>query len=108
VRIEEPAEINRGTLYTWLDRRLNLKSVERTLPDEPIPGGGSWIYVFDSATIFLFLLQAVTGMFLAVYYAPTPDHAYDSNQFIEETSHVRRVAQGSDELHAGPQASPIG
>jgi len=67
----------------WLDSRLKLKTVERTLLDEPIPGGASWIYVFGSATLFLFLLQAVTGMFLAVYYAPTPDHAYDSIQFIE-------------------------
>ena len=70
-------------IYQWLDSRLKLKSVERTLLDEPIPGGASWIYVFGSATLFLFLLQAVTGMFLAVYYAPTPDHAYDSIRFIE-------------------------
>ena len=62
---------------------LNLKSVEKTLLDEPIPGGASWIYVFGSATLFLFGLQAITGMFLAIYYAPTPDHAYDSVQFIE-------------------------
>jgi quinol-cytochrome oxidoreductase complex cytochrome b subunit len=70
-------------LYEWLDSRLKLKAVERTLLDEPIPGGASWIYVFGSATLFLFLLQAITGMFLAVYYAPTPDHAYDSITFIE-------------------------
>ena len=70
-------------IYEWLDSRLKLKSVERTLLDEPIPGGASWIYVFGSATLFLFVLQAITGMFLAVYYAPTPDHAYDSVQFIE-------------------------
>ena len=69
--------------YTWLDSRLNLKPIQKTLLDEPIPGGASWIYVFGSATLFLFVLQAVTGMFLAVYYAPTPDHAYDSVQFIE-------------------------
>jgi ubiquinol-cytochrome c reductase cytochrome b subunit len=71
-------------IYEWLDSRLKLKAVERTLLDEPIPGGASWIYVFGSATLFLFLLQAVTGMFLAVYYVPTPDHAYDSIQFIEQ------------------------
>lgn len=70
-------------IYDWLDSRLNLQSVQKTLLDEPIPGGASWIYVFGSATLFLFVLQAVTGMFLAVYYAPTPDHAYDSVQFIE-------------------------
>jgi ubiquinol-cytochrome c reductase cytochrome b subunit len=70
-------------LYDWLDSRLRLKSVERTLLDEPIPGGASWVYVFGSATLFLFILQAITGMFLAIYYAPTPDHAYDSVRFIE-------------------------
>ena len=71
-------------VYGWLDSRLKLASLERTLLDEPIPGGASWIYVFGSATLFLFILQAVTGMFLAVYYAPTPDHAYDSVQYIEQ------------------------
>jgi ubiquinol-cytochrome c reductase cytochrome b subunit len=71
-------------VYEWLDSRLKLASLERTLLDEPIPGGASWIYVFGSATLFLFILQAVTGMFLAVYYAPTPDHAYDSVQYIEQ------------------------
>ena len=70
-------------LYTWLDSRLRLASLERTLLNEPIPGGASWIYVFGSATLFLFTLQAITGMFLALYYAPTPDHAYDSLRFIE-------------------------
>jgi len=70
-------------IYEWLDSRLKLKSLENTLLDEPIPGGASWIYVFGSATLFIFILQAITGMFLAVYYAPTPDHAYDSVQFIE-------------------------
>ncbi len=70
-------------LYEWLDSRLKLKAVQRTLLDEPIPGGASWIYVFGSATLFLFVLQAITGMFLAVYYAPTPDHAYDSIRYIE-------------------------
>jgi ubiquinol-cytochrome c reductase cytochrome b subunit len=71
-------------LYQWLDSRLRLQPIQKTLLDEPIPGGASWIYVFGSATLFLFLMQAVTGMFLVVYYAPTPDHAYDSIQFIEK------------------------
>src|SRR5512134_572659 len=71
-------------IYAWLDTRLKLAPLEKTLLDEPIPGGASWIYVFGSATLFLFILQAITGMFLAVYYAPTPDHAYDSVQFIEQ------------------------
>ena len=41
--------MNQGSLYTRLGLRLNLKSVERTLLDEQILGGASWIYVFGSA-----------------------------------------------------------
>lgn len=72
-----------NSLYEWLDARLKLKPLGHTLLDEPIPGGASWIYVFGSATLFLFLLQAMTGMFLALYYVPSPDSAYDTVQFIQ-------------------------
>lgn len=72
-------------IYRWLDDRLRLKPLKKTLLDEPIPGGASWIYVFGSATLFLFLLQLITGMFLAIYYVPSPDHAYDSIRYITES-----------------------
>lgn len=71
-------------LYEWLDSRLRLKPIGKTLLDEPIPGGASWQYVFGSATLFLFVLQAVTGMFLAIYYVPSTDHAYDTVQYIQQ------------------------
>ncbi|MEC4670878.1 MAG: cytochrome b N-terminal domain-containing protein [Nitrospirota bacterium] len=70
-------------LYEWLDSRLRLKPIGKTLLDEPIPGGASWNYVFGSATLFLFVLQAVTGMFLTMYYVPSTDHAYDTVQYIQ-------------------------
>src|SRR5574340_74297 len=70
-------------LYDWFDARLKLQPLGHTLLDEPIPGGASWIYVFGSATLFLFCLQATTGMFLALYYVPSPDSAYDTVQFIQ-------------------------
>lgn len=70
-------------VHEWLDRRLKLAPLEHTLLDEPIPGGASWIYVFGSAALFLFVLQAITGMFLAVYYVPSSDHAYDTVQYIQ-------------------------
>src|SRR2546426_5130959 len=95
-------------LYAWLDSRLKLEPVKETLLDEPIPGGASWIYVFGSATLFVFFLQAITGMFLAVYYAPTPDHAYDSIRYIETQvlfgpfvgTFLVRVMRGGDTLGA--------
>lgn len=71
------------TIYQWLDHRLKLQPLSRTLLEEPIPGGASWVYVFGSATLFLFGLQALTGMFLVVYYVPSPDAAYDTVQYIQ-------------------------
>lgn len=71
-------------LYTWLDERLKLTPIRMALLEEPIPGGASWIYVFGSVTLFAFLLQMGTGMFLMLSYAPTVDHAYESVRYIQE------------------------
>lgn len=74
----------RGSIYNWLDERLKLTPVKIALLDEPIPGGASWIYVFGSVTLFAFLLQMGTGMFLMLSYAPTADHAYESVRYIQD------------------------
>jgi ubiquinol-cytochrome c reductase cytochrome b subunit len=76
-------------ITAWVDRRLKLGPVRHLLLDEPIPGGASPIYVFGSIALFCFLLQLITGLLLAVYYVPSPDHAYDSVMFID-----REVAFG--------------
>ena len=70
-------------VFGWISKRLNLTPVIHSLLDEGIPGGASWIYVFGSLTLFLFILQVVTGSMLVLYYAPTPDHAYESVQYIQ-------------------------
>lgn len=71
-------------VYTWLDERLRLTPILTALLEEPIPGGVSWIYVFGSVTLFAFLIQMATGMFLTLAYAPTVDHAYESVRYIQE------------------------
>ena len=80
----------KGRLYRWLDERLNLGPIRIALLDEPIPGGASWIYIFGSITLFFFVLQMVTGMFLAIYYSPSTEHAHVSIQYI-----MNEVAFGS-------------
>jgi ubiquinol-cytochrome c reductase cytochrome b subunit len=95
-------------IYAWLDTRLRLRPIEKTLLDEPIPGGASWIYVFGSATLFLFALQAITGMFLAVYYVPTPDHAYDSILFIENEVSFGGFVRGLHHWGASAMVVAIG
>jgi quinol-cytochrome oxidoreductase complex cytochrome b subunit len=68
-------------LFAWLDERLFLKELYKATMDRPEPKG-NWWNTLGSASLFLFLLQGATGIFLSVYYTPSPDHAYDSIQYI--------------------------
>lgn len=65
----------------WLDERLGLTGIYNTVFDRNVPKV-NWWFTLGSASLFLFTLQVVTGIFLTVYYVPSPDHAYDSIQFI--------------------------
>ncbi len=68
-------------LYAWLDERLGLVGIYKATLDRPEPKG-TWWNTLGSASLFLFVLQGLTGIFLTVYYVPSPDHAYDSVQYI--------------------------
>lgn len=68
-------------LYAWLDERLDLGGMYKNLLDRPEPEG-NWWNTLGSASLFLFVMQGLTGIFLTVYYTPSPDHAYDSIQYI--------------------------
>jgi quinol-cytochrome oxidoreductase complex cytochrome b subunit len=68
-------------VITWLDERLGLQSIYDVTLDRYVPKV-NWWFTLGSASAILFALQAVTGMFLSVYYVPSPDHAYDSIQYI--------------------------
>jgi ubiquinol-cytochrome c reductase cytochrome b subunit len=70
-----------STVYKWLDERLDLRGLYRNTLDRPEPRG-SWWNTLGSATLFLFIIQVLTGIFLATYYTPSPDHAYDSITYI--------------------------
>ncbi|MGD2158534.1 MAG: cytochrome b N-terminal domain-containing protein [Anaerolineales bacterium] len=68
-------------VLTWLDERLGLNTIYEVVLDRKVPKV-NWWFTLGSASLFLFLLQAVTGIALSVYYVPTPDHAYESIEFI--------------------------
>jgi quinol-cytochrome oxidoreductase complex cytochrome b subunit len=68
-------------IYNWLDERLGLVGLYKNILDRPEPKG-SWWNTLGSASLFLFILQGVTGIILTTYYTPSPDHAYDSITYI--------------------------
>jgi quinol-cytochrome oxidoreductase complex cytochrome b subunit len=69
------------TIFTWLDDRLALTTIYNTVLDRKVPKV-NWWFTLGSASLFLFVMQGITGMLLTVYYVPSPDSAYDSIQYI--------------------------
>ena len=66
----------------WIDERTGIGEIYLKLFKRKIPRGVNFLYTFGAATMFLFLLQVVTGIILAMYYSNSPEHAYDSVLFI--------------------------
>ena len=84
-------------LWGWLNRRARLDDLLRSALDEPIPGGARFAYIFGSGLLFIFISQAITGVFLALYYVPSADHAHTTISYI-----TKEVTAGSflRSLHA--------
>src|SRR6266571_4459431 len=71
-----------ATLFRWLDERIDLRRAKRDLLDREVPDRLTWWHTLGSATLTVFLVQLITGVTLATYYSASPDHAYESIQFI--------------------------
>ena len=65
----------------WLDERLSWRQVWGVIFLRKIPKV-NWLYTLGSASLFVAITQIITGILLTIYYVPTPDHAYDSVQYI--------------------------
>jgi ubiquinol-cytochrome c reductase cytochrome b subunit/menaquinol-cytochrome c reductase cytochrome b subunit len=74
-----------ATVVDWVDERTSLSGSARWLMFRKVPKGTNWYYTLGSATLFAFLSQAVTGVFLAMYYRPDPaGGAYESIRHLNE------------------------
>jgi len=67
----------------YLDERTGLKPVVRYILDRRLPAGISWLHTFGSASLTLFILMVVTGMVLALNYAPSIADAHASTAYIQ-------------------------
>ena len=74
-----------GRIVRWIDERLDVSPLVRTFLDRRVPGNIGWFHTLGSATLFLLVVQIVTGIALSLSYVPSPDHAYESVLFIDQT-----------------------
>ncbi len=70
----------------WVEERSGLVGGVRYFLFRNVPSDTNWMQTLGSAALTAFLVQAITGVILAMYYQPTPTGAYSSIQNI--TDHV--------------------
>src|SRR4029078_8316168 len=89
----------------FLDERTGARSLLAPLLDEPIRGGARWAYVFGSALLASFMVQAVTGVALMTSYAPSDKPECASVHYITFTQSGGWLVRGLH--HFGAQAMVI-
>src|SRR6266498_1911434 len=79
---EQQTATDQNGIREWLEQRTGLRKLLHEALDEPIPGGPRWAYVFGSGLLFILLSQVITGIFLALYYVPSAEHAHTTVAYI--------------------------
>jgi cytochrome b6 len=70
----------------WLSERLPIPALKEFAAHKTVPvhRASVWYY-FGGMSLFLFIVQVVTGSLLLLYYRPSSGQAYESVQFIMTT-----------------------
>ena len=95
-KTDYPLPVEAGvSVVDWLDERTALSPGLRWLIWRKVPRGINWAYTLGSATLFAFLSQAVTGVFLAMYYRPdAASGAYESIRNINDNVFLGQFVHG--------------
>ena len=87
-------EAGRHASSTGSTSARRCRGAARWLMFRKVPKGTNWFYTLGSATMFAFLNQAVTGVFLAMYYDPSPTRAYESIRYITNDVFLGEFVRG--------------
>jgi quinol-cytochrome oxidoreductase complex cytochrome b subunit len=91
--LEQAKEAGIGAV-DWIDERTSLSGALRWVMFRKVPKGTNWFYTLGSASLFAFLSQATTGVFLAMYYDPSPTRAYESARHITNDVFLGEFVRG--------------
>ena len=78
-----PPPALRFSPLAWLEERLDLHSLREFVEHKSVPvhRHSHWYYL-GGMTLFLFIVQALTGILLLLYYQPSETNAFESIRFI--------------------------
>ena len=78
----------------WLDERVNGTGIYTAMLSRKVPKGTNWFYTLGSSVMFIFAMQAITGVFLAMYYVPSATQAYASISHITNDVFLGEFVRG--------------
>jgi ubiquinol-cytochrome c reductase cytochrome b subunit len=81
-------------IWDWLNDRTGVLASIKPLAEHLVPPGAKWAYVFGSATLFVFMLQVISGVALSLLYQPTSETAYASLKYISEQVPLGDILRG--------------
>jgi menaquinol-cytochrome c reductase cytochrome b subunit len=91
---KEQATEGVASVVGWLDERTGASPFLRGFLYRKVPKGTNWFYTLGSATMFAFIAQAVTGVFLAMFYEPDYSRAYESASRITNEVFLGELVRG--------------
>ena len=63
-------------LLSWIKEKVRIKK------EKPIPSHVTFFYCFGGFSLFLIILQLVSGVFMLFFYTPEPDKALQSIEYM--------------------------
>ena len=99
--LEAPVEA-----LAWIDQRMAASGFLTGMLFRKVPKGTNWFYTLGSATLFAFIVQAVTGVFLAMFYTPSTTQAYTSIAHINNDVFLGQLVHGMHKWGAVGDGDP--
>jgi ubiquinol-cytochrome c reductase cytochrome b subunit len=67
----------------WLDEQTGLVTALGSWFQRPIAGGPAWGFVWPATIAFTFLIQAITGLVIWMYYSPGAQSSWESVYYLQ-------------------------
>jgi menaquinol-cytochrome c reductase cytochrome b subunit len=78
----------------WVEERSGFVGLIEKFLFRNVPGDTSWLQTLGSSLLIVFVLQATTGVLLAMNYDPSPAGAYNSIRYITDDATLGWLIRG--------------
>jgi quinol-cytochrome oxidoreductase complex cytochrome b subunit len=87
--------IRRTGIRMWIETQVVMSEKQQWCERlfSPIPEWVTWLYCFGGLTLLVFLLQVLSGIYLAMFFQPSPGEAWASIEFIEKNIFLGKFAR---------------